>query len=172
MFKKNDSKEKLTLKDTLPPVSAKETAQPRAKQEQEKTTQSNARSVSYIGPDLHFTGVINAKEGLVVEGCFEGKLIQDDRPLTVGKKGRIYGQIQASEIDVRGKIDGDIYATECIRLHAGCEVTGNIYCKNISTEEGATFNGTVDMSLEEIKPEAANLELAANNEEAVSQKLA
>lgn len=171
MFKKNDKKDELKLQDPLPQSAPIEQSPTTSSDEAPKTT-STARSVSYIGPDLHFTGLIRANEGLVVEGYFEGKLFQEDKPLTVGKKGRVHGQIQASEIDVRGQIDGDIYATECIRLHAGCEVTGTIYCKSISTEEGATFNGTVDMTLEEIKPEETSLELAASNEEEISQKSA
>lgn len=172
MFNKNNVKDLLDNNEPTPQMSATEEDPPKGSKDSAKPAVSNARSVSYIGPDFHFTGVVNAQEGLVVEGCFEGKLIQEDKPLTVGKKGRIYGEIQASEIDVRGTIEGDIYATQCIRLHAGCNVTGVIYCKSISTEEGATFNGKVDMTLDEIKPEAANIELAASNEKTVTKKSA
>lgn len=160
MFKKTYPEDKVLDKSQVPSVSSDEAGAQPAEPEAERPTGSTARSVSYIGPDLHFTGVVSANEGLVVEGTFEGKLIQEHRSLTVGKRGRINGQIQAGEIDVRGKVEGDIYATERIRLYAGCEVTGTIYCKRISTEEGAVFNGSVDMSLEEIRPEGAKLELA------------
>ncbi len=172
MFKKNELKDKSDKRETIPAISASEEAPPASAKEERTASSFHARSVSYIGPDVEFTGVLSASEGLVIEGSFEGKLIQIDRSLTVGKQGRISGQVQAAEIDVRGKVDGDIYASERIRLHSGCEVTGTIYCKRISTEEGAVFNGTVDMSLEEIKPEAAKLELAAGSEAPIKQKSA
>jgi cytoskeletal protein CcmA (bactofilin family) len=172
MFKKNELRDKPERRESVPTISdSEEIALPAAKEEPTGNS-FHARSVSYIGPDVDFTGVLSASEGLVIEGSFEGKLIQIDRSLTVGKQGRISGQVEAAEIDVRGKIDGDIYASERIRLHSGCEVTGTIYCKKISTEEGAVFNGTVDMSLEEIKPEAARLELAAGTDNPLKQKSA
>jgi cytoskeletal protein CcmA (bactofilin family) len=172
MFKKNELKDKPSDKETIPAVSTNEESASRANQEAPTGASFHARSVSYIGPDVEFSGILSSREGLVVEGSFEGKLIQVDRSLTVGKQGRVNGQIQAGEIDVRGKIDGDIYASERICLHSGCEVTGTIYCKRISTEDGAVFNGTIDMSLDEIKPESAKLELAAGSEAQIAQKSA
>lgn len=169
MFKKSELKDKPNDKEPIFVAPAQETDEPEIDQEIEKSDILNARSVSYIGPGVHFTGDISASEGLVIEGTFEGTLAQEGRTLTVGRQGRVSGEIQAGEIDIRGKVDGDIHATERVRLHSGCEVTGNIFCKKISTEEGATFNGSIDMNLENIKPESAQIELATSSGEAVAK---
>jgi cytoskeletal protein CcmA (bactofilin family) len=172
MFKRTDTNRRFDDREPTMTPSANDSNDEKPAEATGKTSQSTARSVSYIGPDLHFTGNISAKEGLVIEGTFEGKLIQEDRSLTIGKRGRINGLIQAGEIEVRGHIEGEIYATERIRLYSGCVVTGKIYCKNISTEEGAIFNGTIDMSQEVIKPEATKLELAAGKDAPAAKKRA
>lgn len=170
MFKKTDLKDKPNDKETIVTEAKQQRQEPKVEQEAEMSNSLAARSVSYIGPGVHFTGVIAASEGLVIEGSFEGTLTQEGRSLTVGRQGRVSGEIEAGEIDIRGKVDGDIYATERVRLHSGCEVTGAIYCKKISTEEGALFNGTIDMSLEEIKLESAKIELATSSGEAVAKQ--
>ncbi len=58
----------------------------------------NARSVSYIGPGLRFTGEIVAEEGLVVEGEVEGTITSTDVSCTVGKHGTVKGTIIGSVI--------------------------------------------------------------------------
>ena len=170
MFKKAELKELLNSKETVVTDAKQARTESKVEQDAEMTNSSSARSVSYIGPGVHFTGVIAATEGLVIEGSFEGTLTQEGRSLTVGRQGRVSGEMEAGEIDIRGKVDGNIYATERVRLHSGCEVTGAIYCKKIVTEEGALFNGTIDMSLEEIKLGSVKIELATSSGENVTKK--
>jgi len=170
MFKKTELQDKHYDNEGIATDTQRPRQEPKVEQETGMSDSLSARSVSYIGPGVHFTGVIAASEGLVIEGSFEGTLTQEGRSLTVGRQGRVSGEIEAGEIDIRGKVDGDIYATERVRLHSGCEVTGAIYCKKISTEEGALFNGTIDMSLEEIKLESAKIELATSSGETVAKK--
>jgi cytoskeletal protein CcmA (bactofilin family) len=172
MFKKTENNRRDDDQEPTMATSANDSSDEKPTEIVEKISTTGARSVSYIGPDLHFSGNVTAKEGLVVEGTFEGKLIQEDRSLTVGKRGRINGLVQAGEIEVRGQIEGEIYATERIRLYAGCKVTGKIFCKNISAEEGSTLNGTIEMSQDVIKAKATKLKLAAGKDAPAAKKQA
>ena len=105
----------------------------------------NARSVSYIGPGLKFTGDIVAGEGLVVEGEVEGTITSTDKSCNVGKQGTVTGTIIGSVVELRGTVDGDVYSDELVRLYASAEVTGTIHCAKLVLDEGAAFNGDVDM---------------------------
>jgi cytoskeletal protein CcmA (bactofilin family) len=121
---------------------------------------------------VHFKGEISAEESLVIEGSFEGKINQKDRNLTVGKKGQVNAEIHAKTIEVRGRVDGDLYATEVIRLFATSTVNGNIFCKRIVMDDGAVFNGTFDMSLNGKKAANGKLVIAddsANDSETIAQ---
>jgi cytoskeletal protein CcmA (bactofilin family) len=131
-----------------------------ATNEEEKPVDPNlaARSVSYIGPGLSLTGEIIAEEGLVIEGEVEGKITSADKNLTVGKKGRVTGDIYGSVVELRGTVEGEIYSDVLVRLYSSAVVEGKIYCKRLVLDEGAEFNGTVDMNwdgkMSEEAPEA------------------
>lgn len=106
----------------------------------------SARSVSYVGPGLQLSGHVKVDEGLVVEGEVEGTITSTDKNLTVGKKGRISGELVGSVIEVRGTVEGDIYGRELVRLYSSAVIDGTIYCKRLVMDEGAVFNGSVDMN--------------------------
>ena len=90
------------------------------------------RSVSYIGPSLEFTGDLLVSEALIVEGHILGSVTSKDRRLTVGKKGRIEGEVHGHEVDVRGRVDGD--------------VSGQFPA--LGVDEGAEMNGVIDMKID------------------------
>jgi cytoskeletal protein CcmA (bactofilin family) len=105
----------------------------------------NARSVSYVGPGLKFIGEIVAEEGLVVEGEVEGTITSTGVSCNVGKQGTVKGTIIGSVVELRGTVDGDVYSNEVLRLYASAEVTGTIHCAKLILDEGAAFNGAIDM---------------------------
>lgn len=108
--------------------------------------ESSARSVSYIGPGLRLSGHVEVDEGLVIEGEVEGTITSTDKNLTIGKKGRISGELVGSVIEVRGSVEGEIYGREIVRLYSSAVVEGKIYCTKLVMDEGAVFNGSVDMN--------------------------
>lgn len=118
------------------------------------------RSVSWVGPTVSFKGEISANEGLIIEGEIQGTIRHNSRNLTIGKQGRVHGEIFAKLIDVRGNVDGDIYGEELVHLFSTAAVTGTIHCTRILMDDGATFNGSVNMTGEVAKPAKAKLALA------------
>ena len=53
---------------------------------------------------------------------------------------------------VLGKLVGDIHSDGTVSLAKGCDVEGDIYCGRVVLEDGARFNGEIDMG---DRPEAA-----------------
>ena len=104
-----------------------------------------SRNVSVIGPTLEFKGELQADEDLVIEGQVEGTIAHHNKRLTVGKQGRVRADIDASSVIVEGQLVGDIHGDEVVSLASGAEVTGNIFCGRIVIEDGARFNGKIDM---------------------------
>ena len=159
MFNKKDSDTSHTSGSKSEPVIESE-----AVEEENKPVEPapSARSVSYIGPGLRLTGDIGADEGLVIEGEVEGTIKSVGKNLTVGKKGRIKGDIVGSVIELRGTVEGEVYSDELLRLYSSAVVTGKIFCKRLILDEGADFNGTVDMNWDG----EAREEAPANDDEA------
>ncbi len=139
MFKNNRNDH---VEQSEPTIEAKvEDKEPEAPAQQLAT-----RSVSYVGPGMHFTGEITADEGLVIEGEVEGKITSSDKNLTVGKKGQVKGDIIGNVIEVRGSIEGEIFGHELVHLYSSAVIEGTISCKRLVMDEGAQFNGSIDMN--------------------------
>ena len=105
----------------------------------------DGNNVSVIGETLYFKGELSAGEDLVIEGTVEGTINQGKCCLTVKPKGRLVANVNATKIFIEGKVKGDLHATVSVSVRKGGEVEGNIVAPSIALEEGATFNGNIEM---------------------------
>ena len=103
------------------------------------------RSVSVIGPTLTFKGELSAKEDLVIEGQVQGKISHEERNLTVGEQGRVVADIHAQNVEIKGRVDGDIVGDGLVKLMSSAVVNGNIQCARIVMQDGAVFTGNIAM---------------------------
>lgn len=115
-----------------------------------QTTSPNP--VSVIGETLHFKGELSAGEDLVIEGKVEGTVNQGKCCLTVKPKGELFANVNATKIFIEGKVKGDLSATVSVTIRESGEVAGNIVAPKVAINEGATFNGSIDMRAPETKP--------------------
>lgn len=104
-----------------------------------------SNSVSVIGETLYFKGELSAGEDLVIEGTVEGTINQGKCCLTVKPKGRLVANVNATKIFIEGKVKGDLHATVSVMVRENGEVEGNIVAPSVALEEGATFNGNIEM---------------------------
>ena len=110
-----------------------------------ETQPIRSKNVSVIGPTLVFKGELSADEDLVIEGTIEGTIAHHKKNLTIGAKGRVSADIHATSVLVEGHLDGDIHSDGLVSLARGATVNGNIYCARLVLQDGAHFNGKVEM---------------------------
>ncbi len=104
---------------------------------------------SVLGPTLKFKGELTANEDLLIQGQIEGT-INHSSSLTVGQDGKLKANVKAEYISVEGKVDGDLAGSKSVVVKEGADVKGNIYSPTVTLREGATFNGSIDMSGNEL----------------------
>jgi cytoskeletal protein CcmA (bactofilin family) len=109
------------------------------------------KNVSVIGPTLVFKGELSADEDLIIEGKIEGTIAHHKKHLTVGRQGRVKADIHASSVIVEGQLVGDIHSEGIVSLAKGADVKGNIFCGRLVMQDGAKFNGKIEM----VEPEPA-----------------
>lgn len=102
-------------------------------------------NVSVIGETLHFNGVLSAGEDMIIEGKVEGQINQGKCCLTVLPKGVLIANVNATKIFIEGKVDGDQAATVSVTIRENGKVSGNIVAPKVAIDEGATFNGKIEM---------------------------
>jgi cytoskeletal protein CcmA (bactofilin family) len=122
------------------------------------------KKTSILGPTLKFKGELSAEEDLLIQGKVEGS-IKHTSSLTIGDQGNIKANIKAEHIAVEGKVKGDIRGSKSVVVKDSGNVDGNIFSPTVTLVEGATFNGSIDMS-DKAESERQRPEPAAKAEDA------
>lgn len=102
-------------------------------------------SDTVIGNEAYFQGTLTAKGSLRVDGRIDGSIV-DARLVTIGKTGKIKGDISCEACSVSGEVAGNIAALDHIELLSGSKVAGDLRAPKILIEEGAVFNGNCSMT--------------------------
>ncbi|MGB9009298.1 MAG: polymer-forming cytoskeletal protein, partial [Candidatus Acidiferrales bacterium] len=102
-------------------------------------------SSSTIGAGLKIRGDISGNSNLVIEGDVQGKVQMTNGRVTVAASGHVNADIEASEISIDGNVQGNLMATENVRLGATSHVQGSILTRRITIEDGASLRGKVEM---------------------------
>ena len=106
-----------------------------------QTNTVNVNSVSRISAGTVIKGEIQSPYDLRIDGTFEGK-VQTKGRVVIGESAIIKGDIICENVDLWGRVEGDLYVKDTLALKEGCKMNGNINVSRLSVELGATFNGT------------------------------
>ena len=90
-------------------------------------------------------GELTGKADLVIDGDVKGSIRLADSRLTVGQAGHVQADIEAQEIVVHGQVKGDLRGRERVTLGSSCHVVGDLESPRVAIEDGARFNGRVEM---------------------------
>ena len=99
-----------------------------------------------IGPGISVNGRLSGDDEVIVYGTIEGNVALQNS-LSVEEGGKVVADIDADSIVVRGEVNGEVLARQSIQLVDGCLVVGNLRAPRIIIEEGARFQGNVDMDV-------------------------
>ena len=100
----------------------------------------NVNSISRISAGTVIKGEILSPTDIRIDGTFEGR-IQSKGRVVVGETAVIKADIVCENIDLWGKVEGNLFVKNTLSLKEGCTVTGNLHIRRLSVELGATFNG-------------------------------
>lgn len=105
-------------------------------------------TMTLVGEEAYFNGLLAVKGSLRVEGIVEGD-VTDAVTVEIGKKGRVKGNIAAESVSVAGIVEGDIIASRNLELLAHGSIRGDIRSPSLRIEEGAIFDGACSMSADD-----------------------
>src|SRR5437667_6146174 len=108
-------------------------------------------SKNVLNSDVEIKGNIRFAGELTFEGKLDGE-IQTDGTLNLGDGAVINGNVNATNVVVRGKINGNIVAKEKIEIKAKTELFGDIRSARLAIEEGVTFVGKTEVNPNKVTP--------------------
>jgi cytoskeletal protein CcmA (bactofilin family) len=98
---------------------------------------------SFVGENSHFTGNVETKGTIRIDGLFEGNVQADW--VVLGEKATVRGNVIARGIVVGGKIEGNLLAREVVDVKAKGVISGDIEAGKFLVVEGGALNGRVSM---------------------------
>ena len=108
--------------------------------------------VATIGKSVIVKGELSGSEDLYVDGEVEGSIALRGQSLTVGPNGRVHANIEARNVIVHGRVDGNIHASDRVELRKSASLSGDISTARVAIEDGAFFKGSIDIQKAEPAP--------------------
>ena len=108
-------------------------------EQDEKTGKS---PVTFLGSKAVFKGLLDFKNTLCIDGEFEGKLKTGDK-LIVAEGGVVIADIDAGTVICKGKIRGNIIASQKVEIHSTGKILGDVHTPALMIELGAVLLGRV-----------------------------
>lgn len=105
-----------------------------------ETTGANAALITDL---VEIKGTLAFDGALEFNGTFEGEILSQGT-LTVGSEAVIKAEIHAAKVVIRGKVQGNITATESIELCDGAQLFGDVRTNKFVVAETALFRGRSD----------------------------
>ncbi len=99
-----------------------------------------------IGSNLIIDGEISGDEDLVIQGTVKGRISLKESLIIEGS-GVVEADIETQNVEIAGKVTGNILATDKVELKTDCRVVGDIKAPRILIADGASFKGNVDMDV-------------------------
>ena len=119
-----------------------------------RPSQGGEGALSIIAAGMSVTGDVETNGVVKIEGTVTGSIL-GARQVLLGRQGEIKGDVNAREVVLGGRVQGNVRASERVEIQATSVVTGDIVAKSIVVVEGGRINGAVRMddTLESRAPE-------------------
>lgn len=108
----------------------------------------NVNTISRISVGTIIKGEIASSSDIRIDGTFEGK-IQSNGRVVIGESASVKGDVICENLDLWGKVDGNVFVKDTLSLKQGCSVDGNVHIRRFCVELGSTFNGNCKMITED-----------------------
>lgn len=101
-----------------------------------------------IGPSIQIDGTLKGDEDLLIQGKVDGTIELKKNSVTIGESGTVKADIFAHTVVVEGQVEGKIVGSERVVMRQTAKIRGTLIAPRVMLEDGAQFNGTIDMDPE------------------------
>ena len=111
----------------------------------------SSTETTYFGKNLKIKGNVSGEGNLIVLGSFAGEF-EVKGQVKVSQGAEIKGDIKATSVAINGNFEGTVSASERILLDTTAAIKGRLVTPKISIQDGAVFDGELQMSRQTIQP--------------------
>ena len=114
-----------------------------------------------IGRTLVIKGEVSGAESLFIDGRVEGTISFPENRVTVGRNGTVAANINAKEVVIMGKVQGNVECADRLDIRSEGVLAGDVITHRISVEEGAILKGGVEVRNPEKKDQKTQNQVKA-----------
>lgn len=100
-------------------------------------------SPSIIGSTLVMKGELRLDEDLIIDGTFDGELIDGAHRLTIGPFARVSARIRSESVDIAGVVEGDCEGSGTVVVRRTARIKGSVSASRLRVEDGTNLENTV-----------------------------
>jgi cytoskeletal protein CcmA (bactofilin family) len=100
---------------------------------------------SRIQAGLKIHGEISGNSDLYIDGELQGKIRLGSARVVIGPNAKVQADIEAGGITIDGSVQGNLKASESVRLGPSSRVQGSVVTPRIGIDDGARLRGKVEM---------------------------
>lgn len=98
-----------------------------------------------IGPTITIKGEVTSQEDMTIQGNVNGKITMQNGSLLVAPGANVQAEAQVSRVTIHGSFAGDVSAAERVELTSTASVNGTLIAPAIVIQDGAVFNGMIEV---------------------------
>ena len=101
-------------------------------------------TTNVLASGIEIIGSIRFTNDMHIDGKIEGQILSESGKVTIGEQADIKGDINAADVHVYGRANGNIRSNRChLKDHA--VITGDITTAVLSMDEGARLSGRAEI---------------------------
>ncbi|HIX88229.1 MAG TPA: polymer-forming cytoskeletal protein [Candidatus Akkermansia intestinavium] len=101
-------------------------------------------TTNVLASGIEIIGSIRFTNDMHIDGKIEGQILSESGKVTIGEQADIKGDINAGDVHVYGRVNGNIRSNRChLKDHA--VITGDITTAVLSMDEGARLSGRAEI---------------------------
>ena len=104
----------------------------------------SSNSQTIIAEDVQIDGDMTLNGNITIYGEVRGS-VSTDGAIQLARKGKIFGDVKASMIQINGYIQGDVFINGSAELLGKCELVGDLKYKVLTIQDGAQFSGRCEI---------------------------
>lgn len=109
---------------------------------------SNVNDVTRISLGTSIKGDIVSSSDIRVDGKIDGIVFSNGR-IVVGDKAMLSGTMLCTNLDLWGKMNGEIFVKDTLSIKNSCVIEGSINARRLQVDMGAQIDGTCHMLSEQ-----------------------
>jgi len=132
----------------------------RSKQAQEQSLPGEY--VGFLDKDARLEGKLEVAGTLRIDAEVKGSIISKE-VVVLGENATVEGEIQCTQLVVRGRFQGTIRAEERVEIYPGASVAGEVYTPCLVIEAGGVLDGLCHMKAAPEEAKTVTIPLRAAN---------